>query len=95
MRIIASAPGKIVVTGEYAVLVGAPALVAALDRRARCTMEDTDAGGWTFTTHGFAPDALISRDALLRGPLLPGKPPPAAGRKLHVLALLRRCADVA
>jgi len=75
MRIIASAPGKIVVTGEYAVLVGAPALVAALDRRARCTMEDTDAGGWTFTTHGFAPDALISRDALLRGPLLPRTDP--------------------
>lgn len=71
MRIVASAPGKIVVTGEYAVLVGAPALVAAIDRRAICTIQDTNTPGWVFTTHGFAPDAVISRDALLRDPLLP------------------------
>src|SRR5262245_24525801 len=31
----ASAPGKVVLTGEYAVLDGAPALVASVDRRAR------------------------------------------------------------
>jgi phosphomevalonate kinase len=34
-RRIASAPGKLVVAGEYAVLEGHPALVAAVDRRAR------------------------------------------------------------
>lgn len=32
---VASAPGKLVMAGEYAVLEGAPALVLALDRRAR------------------------------------------------------------
>jgi phosphomevalonate kinase len=32
--VIASAPGKLIVTGEYAVLDGAPALVMAVDRRA-------------------------------------------------------------
>ncbi len=31
---IASAPGKLIVTGEYAVLDGAPAIVVAVDRRA-------------------------------------------------------------
>ena len=34
MPITASAPGKIVLLGEYAVLTGAPALVMAVDRRA-------------------------------------------------------------
>jgi phosphomevalonate kinase len=32
--VIASAPGKLLVSGAYAVLVGAPALVSAVDRRA-------------------------------------------------------------
>jgi phosphomevalonate kinase len=32
--VIASAPGKLILTGEYAVLDGAPALVVAVDRRA-------------------------------------------------------------
>ena len=35
MTLIASAPGKLVLLGEYAVLEGAPALVAAVARRAR------------------------------------------------------------
>ena len=33
MSVRATAPGKIVVLGEYAVLAGAPALVVAVDRR--------------------------------------------------------------
>jgi len=35
MRVTASAPGKLVWLGEYAVLEGAPALVLAVNRRAR------------------------------------------------------------
>jgi phosphomevalonate kinase len=38
-RIVASAPGKLVLLGEYAVLEGAPALVLAVDRRASATIE--------------------------------------------------------
>lgn len=34
-----SAPGKLVLVGEYAVLLGHPAIVAAVDRRAICTRE--------------------------------------------------------
>jgi len=35
LTVVASAPGKLVLLGEYAVLEGAPATVAAVDRRAR------------------------------------------------------------
>jgi phosphomevalonate kinase len=34
-----SAPGKLLIAGEYSVLEGHPALVAAADRRATCTLE--------------------------------------------------------
>ena len=75
MKIVASAPGKVVVSGEYAVLVGAPALAAAIDRRVICTVGDTSVGGWTFQTHGFAPDARHPIAALLDGPTLaPSEP---------------------
>ena len=39
--ILASAPGKVVLWGEYAVLEGAPAAVLAVNRRARCQLEAT------------------------------------------------------
>jgi len=38
----ASAPGKLVVLGEYAVLTGAEALVAAVDRRCEVTIERSE-----------------------------------------------------
>ncbi len=40
-RITASAPGKVVLSGEYAVLNGAPAVCMAVDRRAVVTIEET------------------------------------------------------
>jgi phosphomevalonate kinase len=46
MRIVASAPGKLVLLGEYAVLEGAPALVLAVDRRAKVTLTDASADAW-------------------------------------------------
>ncbi|MGH8124359.1 MAG: mevalonate kinase family protein [Rhodanobacteraceae bacterium] len=41
MRVDASAPGKLVLLGEYAVLEGAPALVLAVNRRAHVSLTDT------------------------------------------------------
>lgn len=38
MRVAASAPGKVVILGEYAVLEGAPALVMAVDRRVHVSL---------------------------------------------------------
>ena len=70
----ASAPGKVVLWGEYAVLTGAPGLVLAVDRRAGCTL--TPGGGtWNFETRGLAaPAARLNRADLLgeRPPLSPG-----------------------
>lgn len=37
-----SAPGKLIIAGEYAVLEGHPALVTAVDRRAMCRLEPGD-----------------------------------------------------
>ena len=57
----ASAPGKLVLSGEYAVLDGAPALVAAVDRRVTCELTPRDAGGWRFISTGFVADRALSR----------------------------------
>jgi phosphomevalonate kinase len=42
---VASAPGKVVLCGEYAVLDGAPAICMAVDRRARARVQSFD-GDW-------------------------------------------------
>lgn len=55
MTLRASAPGKVVILGEYAVLAGAPALVAAIDRRVRVTLRAAAAGVCTIRAPGFAP----------------------------------------
>ena len=42
-KVTASAPGKVVLSGEYAVLDGAPAICMAVKRRARVELAKTDA----------------------------------------------------
>ncbi len=54
MPITASAPGKVVLSGEYAVLDGAPAVCMAVDRRARVTVEDNDEDHHVVTAPGYA-----------------------------------------
>jgi len=56
MTVVASAPGKIVLSGEYAVLDGGPAISMAVDRRAVVTLEDNSNGECTLSTPGFAGD---------------------------------------
>ncbi len=60
----ASAPGKQVLTGEYAVLAGAPALAAAVDRRVTCRISPASTGDWSFVSQGFEARAAHPRDDL-------------------------------
>ena len=53
MRITASAPGKFVLSGEYAVLDGAPAICVAVDRRAVVTIDTHDGDCHLVTAPGF------------------------------------------
>ena len=64
----ASAPGKLVISGEYAVLAGAPALVAAVDRRVTCTLAPRDAGDWRFVSTGFEKEQTLTRAAVFEAP---------------------------
>lgn len=48
-----SAPGKIVVSGEYAVLGGAPAIAMAVDRRVRVSVLPAEGDGWQLHTSGY------------------------------------------
>jgi phosphomevalonate kinase len=57
MRFSASAPGKAVLTGEYAVLQGAPAISMAVDCRARVTVESTGADFHSVVSPGIAEEA--------------------------------------
>ena len=52
----ASAPGKLVLIGEYAVLFGAPAAVMAVDRRARVELEISAGDRWSLAVPGLAPE---------------------------------------
>lgn len=76
----ASAPGKLVLCGEYAVLAGAPALVAAVDRRVKCVLTTRDAGGWRFVSTGYEDDRTIAKDQVFAAP--PTTVPGVAGRSI-------------
>lgn len=52
MTVVASAPGKIVLSGEYAVLSGAPAVCMAVDVRARVTVSASPDGECHVATPG-------------------------------------------
>jgi len=54
LSVTASAPGKVVLSGEYAVLDGAPAICAALDRRARVQIVHSEADHHDVTAPGFS-----------------------------------------
>ncbi|HKJ19928.1 MAG TPA: hypothetical protein VJ993_04640 [Woeseiaceae bacterium] len=56
MNVIATAPGKVVLSGEYAVLDGAPAICMALNRRAIAKVNESPDGQCHVATPGFAGD---------------------------------------
>lgn len=77
--IVARAPGKVVLWGEYAVLVGAPAAVLAVNRHAVCKVGESSA--FRFITSGFAAPAAQFE----RRPAHPPTDRPAALLAWHVL----------
>jgi len=66
MSVTARAPGKLFVTGEWAVLRGAPALVAAVDRHASVTVEP---GGEGVVVESVAEGRSEYPDPVADGPL--------------------------
>jgi phosphomevalonate kinase len=69
MKLRASAPGKVVLLGEYAVLFGAPALVMAADRRAIVDIESSERRGIEILApdvHSQAVHAEANADGTLR-----------------------------
>ncbi len=52
MKVDVSAPGKLILIGEYGVLFGAPAVVMAVDRRARVRLDDSGASMWGVDSPG-------------------------------------------
>ena len=53
-KVQASAPGKAVLSGEYVVLDGAPAIAVALNRRVQVTISKASAGSHELTAPGLA-----------------------------------------
>jgi phosphomevalonate kinase len=106
-RIEALAPGKVVLWGEYAVLAGAPALVLAVDRYARCTIsvpprsiDGTDSAPreWRFASAGFvtAPVALAHAELCANVPPAADSPARTTWQVLQALdrTALPEAADV-
>jgi len=80
----ATAPGKVVLWGEYAVLFGAPALVMAVDRYAVCDLGADQGEVWRFASLGHdAPDEDADRALLLA----PDHPASESGRAIAWAAL--------
>ena len=61
-QVNASAPGKLVLSGEYAVLNGAPAICMAINRRARVTVTPTGDDVHIVSAPGFADGPRKFRD---------------------------------
>ena len=74
MKVEASAPGKLVLSGEYAVLAGAPAIVMAVNRRVTCRLTEGRGAGWRFVSSGHVADVALDKASVFAAPpaTLPG-----------------------
>jgi len=85
VRIRTSAPGKLFLLGEYAVLSGAPALLTAVDRRVAVSVEDSTSGSWQVS----APNLGIENLALGPDGELPSGLDPRVRSSLRVVDAVR------
>lgn len=82
MNITASAPGKLLLLGEYAVLEGAPALVTAVDRRARVSIHLAADQHWRLS----APQLGLNNYALDKNGAIPATASADTGKALKLFA---------
>lgn len=80
-----SVPGKLFLTGEYAVLEGAPALLSAVNRRVQVSIEQAPGHCWIIS----APDIGIDTLELARDGRLPGNLDAATRARLGVYDAVR------
>jgi phosphomevalonate kinase len=71
VTVVASAPGKIVLSGEYAVLAGAPAVCMAVTRRVVAAVAESTDGECHVTTPGFAGAGSLNVVKAVYGDVLP------------------------
>ncbi|MEO9014351.1 MAG: hypothetical protein ABI275_03425, partial [Terrimesophilobacter sp.] len=83
--ILTSAPGKLFLLGEYAVLEGAPALLTAVDARVRVRIEPAEAGAWRLD----APDLGVGGLTLGADGTLPEVLDAGARKSLRVFDAVR------
>lgn len=62
---ISQAPGKAVLTGDYAVLLDAPALVLAVDRYATAQLRESEGSGWRIASNVEKTTSYASLNELL------------------------------
>ena len=93
MGTIASAPGKLVITGEYAVLEGAPALVLAIDREARVELEEASDHACEITAPGLGIHAARGQLDATGRMAWPALGAPAIRQLALVSAVLETLAD--
>ena len=84
----ASAPGKVILSGEYAVLDGAPAICMAVGRRARVTLSELAGGTFKVTAPGFSDQVACFRLSA------DGVQWDNAGEALSVIDCVFRAADI-
>ncbi|MYD43186.1 MAG: hypothetical protein F4W90_04750 [Gammaproteobacteria bacterium] len=65
LTVTAAAPGKLVLAGDYVVLLGAPALVLAVNRYALVALREEALGGWSIKSNVTSPANYASLDELL------------------------------
>ncbi len=85
MIVRSSAPGKVVVSGEYAVLDGAPALVMAVNRRCHVTIEVTGEAWW-FESRGFLGASTHAKGDLAHGRTLQATDPARIAQQILLAA---------
>lgn len=85
MNIATSAPGKLFLLGEYAVLDGAPALLTAVNRRARVSLHSASDAGWTLS----APQLHLDNLALTADGRVPTSVADDIAAVLNVYAAVR------